>query len=81
MSGAIGWVEKHSLGLFLLGLALVLGIGSAVAGAHKWEVYGIDVNDFLDNRSAEATGAFLVTVASKWFREEGSPSSKEPTEE
>lgn len=75
-----GWIEKHSLAIFLLGLAAGFSALSSAAATHDWVIWSVKMDDFFDNRSAEAWGAFLITTASKWFREEGSPESKDPEE-
>lgn len=79
--GCQSWLQRHSLSIFLLGLALGFSLLSGVAATNEWQVASVQVDDFADNRSAESFGAFLVTVATKWFREENSAQSKEPEEE
>lgn len=75
------WIDKHSLAMSLIALTMGLSVLSSVAATHNWVIWSVQMDDFLDNRSAEAWGAFLIVVVSKWFREEGSPESKDPDQE
>ncbi len=67
------WLQRHSLGVILLALTLGNGLGLLIHGG--------ELRDFFNAFLGDSYGAFIIVIASKWFREEGSAESKEPEEE
>lgn len=75
------FVQEHSLGLIVNALALVFGVLFLLAAANDWKLFQYDQADIWLNLFCDTYGAWIVVELGKWFREKGSPESKEPQEQ
>lgn len=75
------WLDEHSLSVILISIISAFMGWAFLAANYQWQLWGMEQKDIAINGAADTYGAWVVVFLAKYFRERGSPESKEQDED